>query len=133
MLQNYRRLTFCFCIHGVCLDKSGHARQCVLIFRHLLLLGRAHKRNASPAAYANRGPAQFFPGRGRSVALGCAVFNLVQLEACLMEELIKMPCLGISIPVSFIGKPSTHLLNNAEQIGQFVYCFPPFTFSCFFA
>lgn len=48
-----------------------------------------------------------------------------------MEELIKLPDLGICIPVSFIGKPSAHMLNNEKQIRQFVDCLTLFTFPCF--
>ena len=33
--------------------------------------------------------------------------------------------------MSFVGKPSAHLLNNDEQVKQFLNCFSSFAFSCF--
>ena len=54
--------------------------------------------------------------------------DFLQLEARLMQQLVKLPDAGRSIAAGFVGKPAAHFLNNDHQVGQFVNRFPPFTF-----
>ena len=43
--------------------------------------------------------------------------DFLQLDAGLMQQLVELSDAGIGIPVSFIGKPAAHFLNNDHQVG----------------